>query len=192
MNIIEADVFYSDIILGLVIFYAAYLIRRQSSLLTKAFIFLGSSTFAGAFYHGLYDTTTDLPGDILWTLTMTLYGISSLLFIRFSIPKILSHKSLLFLSGLFFLFTYFVNESFIYGLVLQGVAMIMLGIHTFLTKPNFNYAKWFSTFVCLSIIAVYIQQAMITFDLPYSHNTLFHIIEIPAIIALVCSLKKQA
>ena len=162
--------------------------RRQR--LGWCFGVLGISTFFGAFYHGLYNTTQIFTGDVLWSLTMTVYALSSFLFINFALPRQLSLTKALVGTFLFSLFTIFVNESFMYGLMLQGLALLALGYYV-CKNQRISSLYLYGLFVIITLFAIYIQQQQITFGLNYSHNTLFHIIQIPAILLLYLSLKND-
>jgi hypothetical protein len=191
MNIIEPDVFYSDIVLGIILFIIAYTLLEHRQRLGWCFGSLGMSTFFGAFYHGLYDTTQIFAGDVLWSLTMTMYGLSSFLFINFALQKHFGLTKALVGTFLFSLFTILVNESFLYGLILQGMAILVLGHYVFKTQKIASLYVY-GLFVIITLFAIYIQQKKITFGLNYSHNTWFHIIQIPAILLLYLSLKNNS
>jgi hypothetical protein len=188
MTIIEPNVFYSDIVLGIIIFVLAYLLYTRQRTLCFSFVALGASTFFGAFYHGLYNTTSLIPGDILWSITMILYGLSSLLFIHISLPRVISFKVVALGLLLFSLFTTLINESFFYGLLLQIIAVVFLGYFVYKNRTLLNIESY-GLFVATTLCAIYIQQQHVTFGLDYSHNTLFHIFQIPAVFLLYLSLR---
>ncbi len=48
----------------------------------------------------------------------------------------------------------------------------------------------FAVFVIIDIAAIIVQQRKMRFGLPVSHNTIFHIIEIPALMMLFLSMRK--
>ncbi len=188
MTLLEPDVFYSDILLAVTLCSAGWFISSQHKVMSGGFYTLAASTFFGAWYHGLYNTTGVLPGEMLWSLTMILYGLSSFIFIQAALPRLMNLPGTLICTGLFALFTTTINESFHFGLWLQGVAILCIG--HFVLRNGIRSSMWvYMLFVLITFFSILIQQQQLNFGLPYSHNTIFHLIQIPAIGLLYLCLK---
>lgn len=188
MILLEPDVFYSDILLAALLCSAGWLISSRHKIMGGGFYALAASTFFGAWYHGLYNTTSVLPGEILWSLTMILYGLSSFIFIQTAIPRLMKLPGILICTGLFAVFTTTINESFHFGLWLQGVAILCIG--HFVLRNGTRSSMWvYMLFVLITFFSILVQQQQLSFGLPYSHNTIFHLIQIPAIGLLYFCLK---
>lgn len=191
---IEPDVFWSDIILGLIASYAAFRLYRLKISFWLPFAFLTLATWVGAFYHGFIDHTDNLPGEILWTSTLLLFYAASA-----SIIVLLNKNrlSIAIASIGFVLYAYWaiaISEKFIWALLLQGVAILIYLVaclwRTYRTRnPRIIRATlWLLLFIVIDAIAIFVQQTMQTFGLDISHNTIFHIIEMPALVALAISM----
>ena len=188
MILLEPDVFYSDILLAFILCCAGWFISSPHKIMSRGFYALAASTFCGAWYHGLFNTTSVLPGEILWSLTMVSYGLSSFIFIHAALPRYMNLPGALICTGLFALFTTTIDESFHFGLWLQGVAILCIGY--FVLKNGTRSSIWlYVVFMFITFFSILIQQQQLNFGLPYSHNTIFHLVQIPAIGLLYLCLK---
>lgn len=189
MNLMEPDVFWSDIVLGALAFGLGLWLGRRNRGAAGVFVALALATWTGAFYHGLVNTTARLSGDVLWSATLVLLGVTAggLVHLAFERSRRVG-TVLAVLLAVWAAFVIFVSEDFLWAMALQGVAVIVLVGRYLMTRRHVadfvSTGAWLAGFVGLDAVAVLQQQNDVTLGLPFSHNTLFHFIEMPAFVCL--------
>lgn len=195
--LLEPDVFWSDIVLGCLCAFLGMLLLKKNNSFGRIFIALSFATVAGAFYHGLINTTVVWWGDILWTLTLFLFASTSAILVDEAYEHSSVVRKVLIVAVVVYMgWAIFVNEAFLWALLLQAVAILILGIrYAFVIRPknptSHRYLDMvFVSFICVNIVAILLQQMKINFGLDISHNTIFHIIELPVVVLLFLFLRK--
>jgi hypothetical protein len=190
--IIEPDVFWSDIALGVVCIVLGVLLRHNRNMWSSVFFTLALATFFGAAYHGFINTTSVWWGDLLWTITLFWFALTSVVMIYLSYGRRRSMGPWL-IAGLlsYMLWAVLISEAFIWALLLQFIAIVTLSVRyvsVFRRSRTYKDRRILDmllvAFVVLNIVAIALQQFKINFDLPISHNTVFHILELPVMVAL--------
>lgn len=185
MNLLEPDVFWSDIVLGGLALGLGLWLDRRGRRAGGLFVALALATWCGAFYHGLINTTERLSGDVLWTATLFLLGVTAaaMVHIAFGGSRAVGRLVAVLLIG-WLAFVVFVSEDFLWAMALQGIAVLILLVRYVATRRWDAAGWWLAAFVVLDVVAVLQQQNDVTLGLPWSHNTLFHVIEMPAFVCL--------
>ncbi len=195
--IIEPDVFWSDIVLGALCCVFAWLLYRAGNTWWRVFGALALATFVGAAYHGFINTTTVWWGDVLWSLTLFWFASTSFLVIDETFRH---NRSLrVWLAGgllAYMGWAIFFSEAFLWALLLQAVAIVTLVVwyarayrRSQKRAKRRRLDKLLIAFLLLNIVAIVLQQLKINFGLPISHNTVFHIIELPVMTLLYMFLR---
>lgn len=190
--IIEPDVFWSDIALGALCTLLAWLLGRAGIAWWRVFAGLALATFFGAAYHGFINTTTVWWGDVLWTVTLFWFALTSFVLIDESFRHLRSLRVWLGFGLVAYMsWAIFFSEAFIWALLLQAVAIVTIVVrYKLVYRPKTNKAtrRRLDTllvgFLLLNICAIVLQQLKVNFGLPISHNTVFHIIELPVMVIL--------
>ena len=196
--IIEPDVFWSDIALGMLCVVLAWLLHRVANTWWRVFVLLALATFFGAAYHGFVNTTTIWWGDVLWTLTLFWFALTSAVLI----DECFGHKRRLrpwLVIGLVAYMTWaiVISEAFLWALLLQAAAITTLVIrhvvvyrHTKKKTVRTTLDRLLIGFLLLNITAIILQQLKVNFGLPVSHNTVFHVIELPVMALLYAYVRR--
>ena len=191
IELLEPGVFWSDILLGLVVFICAGLIYKKSTLFFGFFFWLGIATLVGAIYHGFINTPEIFWGEILWSVTMISFGLSSLFLLRFYFKK-LSLNLFVFLLAAYSAFIIFIDASFKWGLLLQAISVVTYFVFILKNTKKIAFNKSLLCgllFLGAISTAVYIQQFKLALGTTLSHNTIFHLISIPAFVFLYLSFR---
>lgn len=196
--IIEPDVFWSDILLGTVCFLFAWLLYKQANRWAGVFTALALATFFGAAYHGFINTTSVWWGDVLWTVTLFWFALTSVLLIYESFGRRRSLLAWLSAGLLIYMgWAIMASEAFMWALLLQGAALVALVIrYVVVYRRSINNPVRIKLdillvgFIALNIVAITLQQLKVDFGLGISHNTVFHIIELPVMLLLYLFVRK--
>jgi hypothetical protein len=189
MTLLEPGVFWTDVLLGALMFGLGLDLRRSGNPWHRLFFVLAAATWFGAAYHGFVNTTESWLGEALWTPTIVLLALTTALIV----DEITSRDrrvrmALAIAMAVYVVIAIFVSENFVWPLVLQALAVLAMGVRY---RNQFPHPGWlYLAFLAVDAAAVIVQQAGITLGLPWSHNTLFHLVEMPAIVLLWAFLKR--
>lgn len=189
MTLVEPGVFWTDVILGALMVASGVDLFRARNPWSRLFFVLAAGTWLGAAYHGFVNTTETWIGEVLWTSTIVLLALSAAVIVdEISGRRRAVRAALAVALAAYVVVAIFVSENFVWPLLLQALAVVAMGVAYRRTFPDPGWR--FLAFLVVDALAIVVQRAGITLGLPWSHNTLFHLVEMPAVLLLHGFLKR--
>ncbi|MFW5994760.1 MAG: DUF6962 family protein [Spirochaetia bacterium] len=199
----------TDLLLGLLALYVLRDVRRhgrhgdnkKTRIWSFAFGFLACAAFLGAVVHGL-----ELSRELTFQLWQPIYlglGLTVTMFLvgvvydwrRFSIPAWLLPAAVV-VAVAFYAFTLFGSGAFLVFVAYEGVVLViaLLCYLSLAIRRGFEGAGLMSIGILISIVAGGVQAAgpmEITLIVPFDHNGLFHLIQMPGLLFLMWGLRAE-
>ena len=175
--------------------------KKKGRLWIVVFTSLVSASFLGAIAHGFQMSVgTNL---IIWqflnfslAIMIAYFALGTLYdLFKYKLSKSVEFIFIL-IAFAFYLLTVLIPESFLPFVIYEGLIMLFaLLAYTYMEfKRKLAGSYWMAFGILLTIFAAIIQATKavsFTFIVPFDHNGVFHLIQIPGLISIIMGLRKE-